>query len=64
MDTKEFRRQIAEKFIDSLKENPEHWQRQWSVSGGRPEIVYHTQSIAELTGSTLHLLQSRRAAMI
>ena len=43
MDTKEFRRQIAEKFIDSLKENPEHWQRQWSVSGGRPEnCVSHT----------------------
>lgn len=44
METKEFRKQIAEQFINSLKENPEHWQRQWSVAGTRPEnCVSHTQ---------------------
>lgn len=43
MDTKEYRKQIAEKFINSLKENPEHWHRGWSVAGLRPEnCVSHT----------------------
>lgn len=44
MDTKQFREQIAKQFIDSLKENPEHWQIQWSVAGVRPEnCVTHTE---------------------
>lgn len=43
VETKEFRKKIAEQFINSLKENPEHWQRQWSVAGTRPEnCVSHT----------------------
>ena len=37
MDTKEFRKNIADEFVNSLKEDPEHWQRKWSVAGMRPE---------------------------
>ena len=44
MDTKEFRKNIADEFVNSLKENPEHWQRKWSVAGMRPEnCVTHTK---------------------